>query len=326
LLFPFDTCKFRIKHPGGILLRFSLQHSTDTLGRLTLITTSLFGFSLLLLVGCAGYQTPAPAAAAAISVSASSFNFKTVVLGHTFTQTLHITNTGKAPLRITGFALSDKQFAIAGPSVPRVIFPNLSSAYELSFTPSVAGTAAASLKIVSDALNTAVSVSLTGVGEKVQATTQVSPAVVDFGNLTVQSTATKNVTLRNSGDVNITINGVTVIGSGFGASNLAPGFLLTPNSSVTFQVWFHPTVKCSASGTVSILSANLSSPATTSLSGSGTSSTSTPSPESCSAHRASCLGHQQQPYGRLSCLSFVFFRNRFSAHYLCAAHLSSIRR
>ena len=47
---------------------------------------------------------------------------------------------------------------------------------------------------------------------------------------------------------------------------------------MTFQVWFRPTVKGSASGTLSILSANLASPATLSLAGDGTSPTTNPPP------------------------------------------------
>lgn len=213
-----------------------------------------------------------------MALSATSFDFKTVVLGQTATQTLHVSNSGTAPLSITGLSVSDKQFVIAGPSVPRVVLPNMGLDYTLSFTPSAAGADAATLQIASNATNFVASVSLSGTGEKVIAAAQVSPAAVNFGTLTLQTTSTKNVTLQNSGDVNITISGITVAGAGFGFSNLSPGYSLSPSQSVTFQVWFKPTVSGPSSGTVSILSANLSSPETLSLSGTGTTSTPTPTP------------------------------------------------
>ncbi len=94
----------------------------------------------------------------------------------------------------------------------------------------------------------------------------------------MQSTTTKNVTLQNSGDVNITLSGITVVGAGFGYTNLSPGYSLAPNQSVTFQVWFRPTAKGSAAGKLSILSANLATPPVVTLAGDGTSSTTSPTP------------------------------------------------
>jgi hypothetical protein len=106
---------------------------------------------------------------------------------------------------------------------------------------------------------------------------RVTPAVLSFGNQVLQSTATQNVTIQNTGNINITISGITVTGAGFGYSTLSPGSTLTPNQSVTFQVWFRPQTSGSASGQVSILSSNLTTPASISVSGMGVTSTS-PSP------------------------------------------------
>ena len=234
--------------------------------------------AILFFSGCANYHAPSAATEPDIALSSTSFDFKTVVLGQTVTQSLHFSNSGTAPLSISGLSVSDKQFSIAGPSVPRVVLPNMGLDYTLSFTPSAAGAATASLKIASNAMNTVAAVSLTGTGEKVIAAATVSPSSMNFGTLTLQTISTKNVTLQNSGDVNITISGITVVGAGFGFSNISPGYSLSPSKSVTFQVWFKPTVKGPASGTVNILSANLSSPATMSLSGDGASSTPAPPP------------------------------------------------
>jgi len=116
-------------------------------------------------------------------------------------------------------------------------------------------------------------VALAGVGEKSFAALQVAPASVNFGNLKLQTTATQNITLQNTGDINVTINGITVAGSGFGYSNLSPGFALSPNQKVTFQVWFKPQAKGAAAGTISILAANLTSPTQVSVAGDGVTST-----------------------------------------------------
>jgi hypothetical protein len=231
-------------------------------------------FFALLLFGCAGYKPPAATPEPAITLSASSFDFKTVVIGQEVSQTLHITNSGGAPLRITGLSLSNKQFVLTGPSIPRVVLPNLSLDYTLAFLPTAAGTATASLSVLSNAQNTLPAVSLSGVGEKVIAALQISPVALNFGSQKLRSTSSKNVSLKNTGDVNLTINGITVIGAGFGYSDLSPGYSLPPNQQVTFQVWFKPLVKGSASGKISILSTNLASAADLSVAGDGVSSAS----------------------------------------------------
>lgn len=110
----------------------------------------------------------------------------------------------------------------------------------------------------------------------------ITPASVNFGNLAVATTSTQDVTLQNTGTINLTVQGVTVASAGFGYSNLAPGISLAPDQKVTFQVWFTPQVAGVASSTVSLLSPNLSSPGTLSLSGDGIAST--PTPPSTTSH------------------------------------------
>ena len=226
--------------------------------------------------GCANYNSQTSTPAPALVVSAISFNFNTVVVGQSATQTLHLTNSGSAPLQISSISLSNKEFAISGPSLPRVVLPALSLDYTVAFAPTTPGNASASLTITSNAPHSPAAISLAGVAEKVVAALQVTPTSINFGNENLQSTSTKSVTLQNTGDVNITINGVTASGSGFGYSSLSPGFSLSPNQQVIFQVWFRPQTSGAASGTVSILSANLTSPETVSLTGDGVSSTPAP--------------------------------------------------
>jgi hypothetical protein len=210
-----------------------------------------------------------------MSLSATSFNFNTVVIGQSSTQTLHIANTGNAPLTLNSVTLKSTQFALSGPSVPRTILPAQSVDYSLMFEPSVAGNASASIQITSNASNSSAAVSLAGVAEKASAAVQVTPSSISFGNLKLQATATQNVTLKNIGDITITISGITVSGAGFGYSSLAPGYSLAPNQSVTFQIWFRPQASGAASGHISILSPNLPSPASISVSGGGVTSTPT---------------------------------------------------
>jgi HYDIN/CFA65/VesB-like, Ig-like domain len=228
-----------------------------------------------LAIGCAGYtQKLVPD----LSLSTSSLNFQSVVVGQTTTKTFSISNTGTGPLQISALSISGKQFSLTGPSVPRTILPANSLTYTLTFAPSTSGSASASVDISTNTVSKAASVALTGSGEKPFANLVISPTVVNFGNLALKTTSTQNVTLQNTGDINLSLQGLTVSGAGFGYSDLSPGFSLAPNQKVTFQVWFSPKVAGPATATLSLLSANLSSPGTLTLSGDGVSSAGSPTP------------------------------------------------
>ncbi len=240
-----------------------------------LVHVASFLLVSLLAIGCAGYtQKVVPD----LSLSTSSLNFQTVVVGQTTTKTFSISNTGTGPLQISALSISGKQFSLTGPSVPRTILPANRLTYTLTFAPTTSGSASASVDISTDTAPKAASVALTGSGEKAFANLVISPTVVNFGNLALKTTSTQNVILENTGDMNLSLQGLTVSGAGFGYSDLSPGFSLAPNQKVTFQVWFSPKVAGPATATLSLLSANLSSPGTLTLSGDGVSSTGSPTP------------------------------------------------
>jgi hypothetical protein len=226
---------------------------------------------VFVLIGCASAGPHLPPPEGVLTLSATSFHFSTVVVGHSSTQTLHLTNTGNAPLTIGSLTLKSQEFEITGPSVPCTIPPTESANYTVSFKPTSSGNLSASLQITTNLSIVPTAVSLAGVAEKAFVALEVSPASISFGNLDLKTTGTQNVTLKNTGDISTTVSGVTVTGAGFGYSNLSPGFSLTPNQTVTFQVWFKPQTAGNASGTVTILSANQSSPAQIPVSGAGVS-------------------------------------------------------
>ena len=259
----------------GFVPAVLFRRTSASVSRGYALVACLAGVSVFI-AGCAGSVTHTPTPEPNITLSALSFNFNTVVVGQSATQTLQLTNSGNAPLQITAISLSNNQFALSGPSLPRTVLPALSVSYTLAFTPTTSGNASASLTITSNAPQSLPAISLAGIAEKVIDSLQVNPSSISFGNQNLQTTTTKNVTLQNTGDVSITISGVTAVGSGFGYSGLSPGSSLTPNQQVTFQVSFSPKSSGAASGTVSILSASLTSPETLSLSGDGVSPTPPP--------------------------------------------------
>ena len=254
----------------------------------SLVCAATLALVSLVAVGCAGTVSSNSSNSSpktpSLSLSATTFDFKTVVVGQSATQTLSISNSGGASLQITGLSLSNKAFSITGPAVPSTIAPSSSLSYTLAFAPASAGSASGTLNVTSNAANPSVSVSLSGTGEKAVANIAVTPPSINFGNLAVNTTNTQNVTLQNSGNISLTVQGITLAGAGFSYSGLSPGFSMTPNQTVTFQVSFSPKVTGPASATLSFVSPSLTSPATMGLSGTGVSSSPPPAPPPVTQH------------------------------------------
>jgi hypothetical protein len=183
-------------------------------------------------------------------------------------------------LTIRALSLQSQHFSITGPSVPRTVLPSQKVDYTITFAPTADGNLSASLSIISNADTTPSTISLAGTAEKAFAALQATPSAVNFGNLKLKTTSTQNITLKNTGDINMTVSGVTISGKGFGYSSLSPGFSLSPSQAVTFQVWFKPQEVGTSTGSVSIISANIASPINIPVSGGGVGATSNPPPSS----------------------------------------------
>jgi hypothetical protein len=108
------------------------------------------------LAGCAqtvkltgtGVTPPSPA----LSLNASSLTFGNIFLDQTATQTITMTSTGTAAVTVSSIAISGPEFTISAPTLPLTLQPQGTSQIQVSFDPTVAGAAAGSLTVVSNAL------------------------------------------------------------------------------------------------------------------------------------------------------------------------------
>jgi hypothetical protein len=96
-----------------------------------------------------------------------------------------------------------------------------------------------------------------------------SQQALSFGSVTVGSTATKSVTLSNTGNANLTISQVSVSGNGFSSSGLTPGLAVAPNTSATVAINFAPSAAGSSAGSLTISSSASTSPSVLPLSATG---------------------------------------------------------
>lgn len=98
-----------------------------------------------------------------------------------------------------------------------------------------------------------------------------APTSADFGSVLVGTTASRTVTLTNSGAGTANVTAVNSSNSSFGVANLALPATIAPGASFDVSLTYLPSSTGSASGTVSFISNATNSPTTVSVTGSGTS-------------------------------------------------------
>src|SRR6266404_7813783 len=235
--------------------------------------------------GCASASADKTSAATAakISVVPSIIDFKSVVVGQKNSQTIKITNSSAESIALGQLRVSGSGFTLSSAKVPVILPVRAQVSVSVVFAPASTSGASGSLVISSSDLKAPVSVPLSGSGEKATPALAASPASLNFGTRAVKSSTSQSVTLKNTGNIALAINSVSVAGSAFSTTGLAKGISLSPDQQVEFQVWFHPTVAGNSSSTITVGASSLPTSVTLSLAGSATNSTVT-SPSSVPSH------------------------------------------
>lgn len=239
----------------------------------------------LFLFGCASLPDQS-ASHAGLAIVPASVTFESVVVGQKNSQTLQITNISSETIRVESIRLSGKGFALPAPQTPLILIPGKRIHLTVAFSPSTTAQATGALEIVRAGSHAPVTVPLSGTGEKAAAKLQLSPNAINFGSLAVHNTSTHTVTLKNSGNIAVSVNSIGLPNPNFSVSGISKGVSLSPEQTLQFRVTFQPATAGVASTGVTIASSSLPSPVTLAVSGSATTAPSTPtSPTpSTSAH------------------------------------------
>ena len=202
--------------------------------------------------------TPAATAPQAALTPATA-NFGSVTIGSTSSaQTFTLTNAGTAALPITSVGLTGTNatlFALASNNCGTSLAAGAACNVTITFTPTAAGSATATLSIV-DSVGTQ-SATLSATGAAVAAPqAALTPTTGAFGSVNVGSTsAAQTFTLSNAGTAALPISGITLGGTNASAFSFAGntcGESLAAGSSCTLTVTFTPTAAGTASASLSV--------------------------------------------------------------------------
>jgi len=192
-----------------------------------------------------------------------SLAFGDVDINTTSQKSLTITNNGNVILTVTditlptGFVASETSFTVA---------PLASHLVSITFSPIIAGTYSGTATIVSDKTSGTNTAAVSGFSvTRIVGTT----GSLDFGSITVGQTATRQLTISNSGNRTLSITSIAYP-QGFSGDLLSASIAVGANKIL--NVTFAPLAAQSYSGLVDILSNKTSGTSSVATSGTGTAS------------------------------------------------------
>jgi hypothetical protein len=202
-----------------------------------------------------------------LTISPGAINFGNVVAGVTNSQTVQIGNPGGTAVTVSAANVTGTGFGTSNLTLPTTLNAGQSKTFNVQFNPKGAGASTGTLSLVSNAPSSP-SISLSGMGVAAGLTLSVNPSSVSFGNVTVGTTASRNITVTNSGNSNVAIASATLTGTSMVLSG-GSAVNLTPSQSITLTVQYSPTNATAANGSISVVSNATGSPATIPISGTG---------------------------------------------------------
>jgi len=187
---------------------------------------------------------------AKFTVSPTTVDFGTVVVGTTVTRTLTVTNTGEVPLTLVSF--SPGGVSQDATTCTATLGVNQSCTRDLSFKAIQEATLTSypvmTYKTPYQYVSKNLTITTRGVWADAEIT--VTPTSIDFGNVTVGSSATNTVTIKNTGAVALMSPQVYVSGVTLGGTTC--GGALAVGQSCTRAIIFSPSQVGAVTGSVSI--------------------------------------------------------------------------
>ncbi len=189
-----------------------------------------------------------------IQITPTELAFGDVFVGDTRNLDLTIANIGNADLLIISAVVAGDGFT-APPFDNLTLTPETTTPLTVTFAPTAGQWYTGTVTITSDDPDTpVVLVDLTGNGiEQEEPDIDVTPGALDFGQVVINTTATLDLNIANTGDADLTVISAVVQGNGFTAP-IFNNVLIEPDEAEILPVIFTPTVEQDYNGTVTITS------------------------------------------------------------------------
>jgi HYDIN/CFA65/VesB family protein len=215
------------------------------------------------------YALEGTAISPSLAATPADASFGNVPEGTTNTQTIQLKNTGSRNVTVTGTSLSVSGYHVSGLTLPLTLAAGAITHFNLAFSPATIGLHTGSLTVTTSNPNVPLVINVSGTGIPATRTLAVTPTTLDFGSETVGETHVMTANLKNTGNEDVTVSGISVSDSQFTTSGSVAGLTLAPGQSAPLNVIYAPKTASTQSGTVQISSNATNSPATIAVMGTG---------------------------------------------------------
>jgi hypothetical protein len=200
----------------------------------------------------------------AVTASPSSLSFGGVAMGSNVSLPIVLTNSQSKATSITGVQIKGSTFTINGPAFPLTLAAGQSVTLTVTFTPNSTGTSGGSVFVFGPAL----SIPLAGSGSNVVGQLSVAPSGLNYGNVTVGTSATLPVSMSASG-ASVTVSSAASSNSQYSLSGASFPVTIAAGQSISLNVTFAPKNSGTVAGSVTFASNASNSQASDSLTGVG---------------------------------------------------------
>ena len=239
-----------------LLINFVPSQGGVTNGTLTLTDNHLGNTGSTQVIKLNGQATGTGTVAA--TLSPSTYDYGSVNVGSSASQSFTLANTGISAINIASTALPNGFFTVGSTTCGTSLAAGASCAYTLVFKPTAAGAQTAPFSVADDAgTQTA---ALTGTGAQATAAqAALTPAIGNFNSITTGNTSAPiNFTLANAGNAALPITSFGISGansSSFLQGASTCGSSLAAGASCTIAVTFAPTSTGIFTATLSVTDA-----------------------------------------------------------------------
>jgi hypothetical protein len=185
--------------------------------------------------------------AAVMAVSTTAVTYPDTVVGYPSTRKVTVTNTGNEPMTGLAANVPTADFNVSESTCAATLSAGDSCDLTLAFSPNSAGNKAATLNVTA-ANSAARAVSLSGKANAQAPALSASP--VAFGALNVGDSASRTVTVSNTGNVPATVSGLSVVSGASDYTQTNNCATVPVGSSCSIDVKFVPSARGQRNGAV----------------------------------------------------------------------------
>ena len=230
-------------------------------------------FPLILIAWAFCWLIPAPAWAQELHCKPCWHYFGEVQIGGSSSFHFHLANTGKKTVRISSRSEQGSAFSFRNFPLPLNIQPGASVALTVIFAPTAKGYTHGILTLTSNAHDPLLNVYVAGAGfYPAGAQLKVTPTTLNFGNVTVGSSASLQATLTASNS-EVIISSDRSTSSEFAILGLNPPVTIPAGQSFQVTLQFTPNASGTSSARAGFISNAVDSPTLEALTGAGVAQT-----------------------------------------------------